>query len=452
MENSKCIKEQSSESFACPVCGSIEISMLTQSWKNFHDEKKFYFDEKEWFCECDECGTIFRCPLVRYEDYRKYGEDYYDNVDPGQTVDEHAEAHFEAYQRHNYDSLRKYLNANLPPSSAKRWLDVGAIGYSTTFDEYDFTTIEPDERIVNLGRRLFKKGILTNPLRKNPDIYCNTIDNFKSDKKFDGIVFHNSFYCLPFPCEGLLRAFDLLKENGELLITISTYFCNATYSHTDGALARIEDLLPGTTLWVFHNPHSLEYLCQRAGFSLVAAEEIEAYGHKTMMLFRFRRNSNTAIDKDLLEKSKQLMSEKEALFFDDLAKDTQNSLLEINRGDCFVLGSLHTLSEICRSFSLEALRGFVLFDTPRCQMMSNGVRVLGWDDFIEEIASAPNQFDAAVLSFKFQDEIFGKLQDCSQHIRSILKPNRKSGMETLFIKFRGQDRFCKGLRFDLIGK
>lgn len=437
-------------SFACPICESTSISTLSQSWKHFHDEKQFYYDENEWFCGCEKCGTVFRAPLLKYDDYRKYGEDYYNNVNPGESIEEHAVSHFESYQRHNYDSLRKYLNNKIPPAEAKHWLDVGSIGYATTFEEYDFTTIEPDQRIVNLGCRLFKKGILNNPLRKNPKIFSNTIDNFVTDQKFDGIVFHNSFYCLPFPFEGLLKASELLVPNGELVITISTYFCNASYSHTDGILSRIEDLLPGETLWVFQNPHSLEYLCQRAGFCLVSAEEIEAYGHKTMMLFRFRKSTNIDLDFDLVERSKSLMSSKLDAFFGALETDTKDSLIEIDRPKCFLIGTLPILNDISRSTTADSIEGFVLYDTPRCTMTANGVRVLGWDDFVDSLVKSPNCYDVAVLSYKFQDEIFGKLQGLFDSINSIFKPTRKSGMETLFIKFGNEYRYCKGLKFEKV--
>lgn len=444
--NTNDVNNVKSSCFACPVCESISISTLSQSWKQYHDEKKFYFDEREWFCACENCGTLFRAPLLRYEDHRKYGEDYYNNVNSGQSVEEYAVSHFESYQRHNYDSLRKYLNENIPPSTAKRWLDVGSIGYATTFDEYDFTTIEPDERIVNLGCKLFKKGMLTNPLRKKPKIFSNTIDNFGSDQKFEGIVFHNSFYCLPFPYEGLLKAAELLVPNGELVITISTYFCDASYSHTDCVLARIEDLLPGETLWVFHNPNSLEYLCQRAGFYLVSAETIEAYGHKTMMLFRFRLGNKIDLNSDLVEKSKKLMSDKVNNFFSDLEADTKESLHQINRSECIVIGTLPLLNDISRSAAMSSIQGFVLFDTSRCGIMANGMRVMGWDDFVDLVTESPNFYDVVVLSYKFQDDIFGKLQNYVDLVRSISKPSRKSGMETLFIKFDNNEKYCKGIK------
>jgi len=163
----------------CPGCGEKRVRLLTPSWKRYFNVKEFFISQYEWFAACARCGTMFRYPLGDYADFRKYGEDYYDQVNPGETVEQHAVWHYESFQKPNYDSLRSYLNETAPPVEAHRWLDVGSIGYVTTFDEYDFTTIEPDERIVRLGRRLFGPRGLSARLRPRQRIQCSTIEAYR---------------------------------------------------------------------------------------------------------------------------------------------------------------------------------------------------------------------------------------------------------------------------------
>ncbi len=357
----------------CPVCNGLKISLLSPSWKRYYNEKEFFLAEREWFASCDNCGTIFRYPLLSYDDYKKYGEDYYNQVNPGQSVEEHAIWHFESFQKPNYDSLRSFLNKEISPADGKRWLDVGSIGYATSFDEYEFTTIEPDQRIVELGRKLFKQSWAKSLLGIKSRIHCHTIESFEDSKLFDGIVFNNSFYCLPFPIEGLCKAAKLLQKNGHLVITISTYFCDAVAVRTDGLLSRMEDVLQGETLWVFHNAKSLEYLCQRAGFELVSSQEIMAYGKKTMRLFHFRKVASISPDPMLLIDSKSLMQKKITQLFENFSGQSIAYLEKHNTEKTFFIGTLPILHDISRIYSLQKISGYVVFDSDLSNCNIDGI-------------------------------------------------------------------------------
>jgi SAM-dependent methyltransferase len=434
----------------CPVCGKACLTLLSPTWKRFYNEKMFFLSKNEWFVSCNHCGTIYRYPLAVYDDYRKYGEDYYNQVNPGESVEEHAVWHFEAFQKHNYDSLRTYLNANLPPSAGKRWLDVGSIGYVTSFKEYEFTTIEPDERIVALGRKMFRGGGLRGWFGKGARIYCHTIESYNDSDLFDGVVFHNSFYCLPFPREGLLKASRLLKPDGRLVISISTYFCDAVAVRTDGLLSRIEDVLQGETLWVFHNPKSLEYVCRRAGFELVSSHEAPAYGKKTMRIFLFKKATAVIPDEQLLTDSRNLMAQKLEQLFRSFYEQSAAALREHINEQTFFVGSLPMLYDMVKISPLDKIAGYVVFDNPRPEVEINGVRCLGWDQFCAAVEENSGSFSVVIASYKFQDEIYGHLSQLKDRLSAVYRPNRKSGMESLFFDFAGEVRPNKGVSFECI--
>lgn len=439
---------ENNKSSCCPICDSSDVVLLSPSWKRYHNEKEFFLSEKEWFAGCDCCGTIFRYPLLNYEDYKKYGEDYYNLVNPGESVEEHATWHYESFQKPNYDALRVHLNQILPPVEAKRWLDVGSVGYATTFDEYDFTTIEPDERIVMLGRKLFQPKGLKSLIGKKAKIYCNTIENFQDGKLFDGIVFNNSFYCLPFPMEGLFKAAKLLRPEGHLLITISTFFCDATAVRTDGQLSRIEDVLQGETLWVFHNQKSLEYLCQRAGFELIETHEIACYGKKTMRAFHFRKSLSTAPEVKLLAESKELMVNKLEQLFSDFSRQTENTLTALNAPNIFFVGTLTMLNDLAHLKFIDNIPGFVVFDTPIRGGKVGNINCVSWEYLSGVVEDNPGQYSVVIFSYKYQDEIHAKVSPLSSRMISLLRPNRKSGIEALNFVFDGAIRPCKGFTLD----
>ena len=434
----------------CPICDCPQVLLLSPSWKKYYNEKEFFFAEREWFASCDSCGTIFRYPLLSYDDYRKYGEDYYNQTNPGETVEEHAIWHYESFQKPNYDSLRSYLNQYVPPTVAKRWLDVGSIGYATSFDEYEFTTIEPDERIVLLGRKMFSKGILNRLHISAPRIQCHTIENFDADKKFDGIVFNNSFYCLPFPIEGLRKAASLLTADGHLIITISTFFSGAVPVRTDGVVSRMEDVLQGETLWVFHNPKSLEYLCQKAGFELIESREIPAYGKKTMQTFHFRKASSVSPNPILLEESKLLMEAKTKELFSGFLNQSSTALEVHNTSNTYFVGTLSILNDLVKLEFLDKIAGYVVFDSQIGSCIVNGTRCISWDMFCQSIEEKPGTFSVVIASYKYQDEIYAQIAGLGSCVANVFRPNRKSGMESLFFQFAGEQQPCKGFTLERV--
>ena len=118
----------------CPICDSNAFEFLSPVWRNYDLGKEFFISGSLWFVECNGCGAVLRLPFPDYrQDFRKFGEDYYNVGRQDQSVQEHAQTHFELFQKPNYDSMRTFLSEVAPPATYPRWLDVGSIGYATTF-------------------------------------------------------------------------------------------------------------------------------------------------------------------------------------------------------------------------------------------------------------------------------------------------------------------------------
>lgn len=434
----------SEDEFCCPLCEGSETERLTFSWKKFHDEKQFFLSRHEWFVQCRECGTIYRAPLKVYADFRNYGKDYYDQVNSGETVEEHALWHFENFQKPNYDALHRHMLKVVPPEKARKWLDVGSIGYATTLSRYDFRTIEPDPRIVKLGRRHFRKWF---SFFNKPKIDCATLETHVSADKYDGILFNNSVYCLTTPLSSLLRASEMLRPGGHLLVTISTYFNDATAVRTDGLVSRIEDVLQGETLWVFYNKFSLEYLCRKAGFELESTAEVPCYGKKTMQVYHFKKTGLLKTDAELLHKSREHMTRKLENCFDGFDAQTKRALSLINNKSYFVIGTARVINEALIYGALDQTSGIVFFEPKGVEQVPLSGTSMTMIDVKRVLdASQKNiRFRAAVLSFKYQDEIHALIKSEWGERVDILMPNRKSGMEQLQFEFAGKTRPCKGL-------
>jgi len=416
----------------CPVCNSNKINLITPSWKNYHLEKEFYIDPDLWFADCNFCGTVMRYPLRNYgEMFTKYGEDYYNTMASGNNIVPGATSHFNHFQKNNYDSIKIFLESEMPSSNFKKWLDVGSIGYPTTFDGYDFQTIEPDKRVVNLGRKLFGSKI---PWKKQ-SIHCATVETFKTSDVFDGILFNNSFYCITTPKETLNKAKDLLSKNGRIVITISTYFNSATQNRYDGLVSAIEDVIQGETLWIYYNEWSLRYLLESNGFSFINSKEIPAYGMKTMQAYVFERSDNVVNDHNILKKSKDVYHEKWIEFFSGFDEQTITSLAKVNHKNCIFVGSPQLFADLLAEYELNNLAGFVAMGSRIEDIYSNGVYFMSWPEMEDRIKNSDNiQYEIVICSFKYQDEIIQKL---SQEIKSkakILIPNRRSGMEFLYLR------------------
>lgn len=435
--------------YSCPVCDSNQFNFLSPVWKSYYtyNIKDFYLSPKNWFAECETCGCITVLPLIDYqEEFTKYGEAYYNQRGSNLTLESHAQQHFENYQKHNYDSIHTFLQRTVPSKQYPKWLDVGAVGYATTFNDYNFTTIEPDRRVVELGRNLFQ----------SQKIFCHTLETFETKNVWDGILFNNSFYCVSTPKRTLSKAHSILKNGGYLIITISTYFHDATQNHYDGKFITVEDVLPGETLVIHYNPFALEYLLLQLGFELISSSTIPAYGQKTMKVYVFRKvtksffrsifqnNINTP-RQDLLTTSKQYQDRKWQECFQNFEESTIRTLTDINNNSTVMIGSLNILSDLLKYNPLDKIIGFITYPEPYSDCFCKGIRLISIED-LAELVQNPNQSKLYIVICSFnkdQLEIVELLQARFSQKANIFCPVRLSGMNFIFFQFGGSTQPSK---------
>jgi SAM-dependent methyltransferase len=409
---------------ACPVCGGARWACLSPTWRDYFQPARFRIDESRWFAECARCATIVMLPLVEYADVEQYGRSYYDQRAADETAEEHALSHFAEFQRPNYDNVRTFLRRTHPLSRFLRWLDVGSVGYPTTFGDYDFTTIEPDPRAVRAGRRRFG----------NERIHCATIETWRGGRAYDGILFNNSFYCVTTPGAALDAAHALLREGGRLVITLSGFLNGAVSDRVDGRILLIEDVLFGETLQVYYNEHSLRYLAARHGFRLVDASEVPAYGCKTMHAYVFERTEACAGDAARLDRSSAHMRERWTTCFEGFRQSIAETVAAINTPRTVLAGSLTVVRDLQRYGDLSRVRGFLPVPDLRLDGAWCGdVPILSSDDLR---GVPPHAYEVAVCAFRDPDLVAAEVRHALGPRVRIRMPTRRSGMEFVDFSFR----------------
>jgi SAM-dependent methyltransferase len=385
---------------------------------------QFAIDETRWFCECDRCATVVMLPLEEYASSETYGMAYYDQHPPDETAEEHAVRHFEEFQRHNYDNVRAFLQRTHPPASFPRWLDVGSVGYPTTFDDYVFTTVEPDPRAVRAGRRHFQ----------SERIHCATVETWHGEAGYDGILFNNSFYCITTPAAALRAARELLRPGGHLVITLATYLNGAVSDRVDGKVLLIEDVLYGETLQVYYNEYSLRYLAGRHGFRFVGVTEVPAYGHKTMQAYVFERTDESRHDLDLLTRSRQQMDERWSACFSGFRESIVQTLAAINTPRTVLAGSPAVVRDLQRYGDLSQVRGFLPVPNPHmagCRL--GNVLILGPADLADV---PPHAYEVVVCDFRAAKAVAATVRHLLGPAARLRMPTRQSGMNVIDFSFR----------------
>ena len=230
---------------ACPICKSKEFEYFSKQYKKKIKEKLII--QNEALYQCIECGTITVLPKKKF-DYKKDGNRYYGQMRLSEDEESGLLEHIKFAQVPKYDFFRKeILDIKFP--QYKKWLDVGSCGYSTTFVNYDFTTIEPDIHMVSLGQNLFDEK----------KIFCSDLISFETEQKFDAILFNHSFYCISTPYSTLKKDDKLLEENGLIFVGIGHVFMDAIFTH-DANISSVEDILLGQTQKIYYCPENLQYL------------------------------------------------------------------------------------------------------------------------------------------------------------------------------------------------
>jgi len=411
----------------CPVCDARAFTLLSRVWRNYHLPAQLYLDPLRWFAECDACGTVVMLPL--HDDFATGGTLYYDQ----RETEAHVRRHFEQFQKPNYDHIREFLHATHPAGEFYRWLDVGSVGYPTTFDEYEFTTIEPDAAAARAGEVLFGTG----------RIHAATLDRWSDDRQYDGLLFNNSFYCLVDPGAALQRARQLLRPGGRLVITLSMTFADAVYDRDDGRTLVIEDLIVGETLQVYYNQFSLRYLAERHGFRLVDVREVKAYGHKTMKAHTFERSEATQVLPQLIPQSKAQMARVWRDCLHGFEASMAATTARLNCPETVLAGSLTVIRDLSRRGDLSQIHGILpIPDAGLAGSVVNGHKVLSVDELR---GLDTDDYHVAVCGFTDPEGIAASLRTALGPDLRISLPTRRSGMDFIDFSFRDGTYPSKGL-------
>jgi SAM-dependent methyltransferase len=419
---------------ACPVCGNISFDFVSELFFKPDIPEEFGFYKDRFFVQCIRCGTVMQMPLiVEQDDFMKYGKAYYNQMAKSTQEGEDAiNNHITFGQIPMYETCENFLKSSVDPTEHHKWLDVGSAGVPTTFKDFDFTTIEPDERTVMIGRKRFA----------TEKINCATLETYDPKEQYDGVLFHNSFYCLPDPEKSLQKASQLLKRGGVVAIAICSYFMETSTTSPDTRYLRIEEVYRGDVLWAYYNRFSLKYLMERCGFVYVQDKVLQysdcnrkPWFSARYFLFNKAGDTTQANPQDLQESNllnKQLLKKLEY----DFSQSIRNTLSAINNKNYFLIGNRDILFDLQRFGPMDSIGGVVDYENSAIFGISqNGL------NFVDVNAILDNpQANLIVASFKSREAIAAALRKKFSFAK-IFVANRSSGIERLI-----HERFglCKG--------
>ncbi|WP_146210680.1 class I SAM-dependent methyltransferase [Azospirillum sp. TSO35-2] len=332
---------------SCPICLQSNYRIISQLFRDQDFPERFTYVPNRNLVSCQTCGNIMRFPVEIFDqsEINRFGGAYYDRVaamaDWSETVNIHID-----YQVHHYQRLHEVLHRIASPMSHPQWLDVGSAGCPTAYDDFQFHTVEPDARVVAVGQQRFRAD----------RIHYGVIETFTAVPRLDGIVFHDSFYCIPDPNAALARARELLREDGLLVIRIGSHFMECHDYANDEHHHRIEDIFRGDVMWNYFNPLSLSHICARHGFALEQDLVIsDVYSDsRSWRYFIFKRQA--AADSSVsFESMRALQEGRLQMLLNGFDGITQTTLDMIDRPDVAMIGARDLIRDLWRGRPPKAM-------------------------------------------------------------------------------------------------
>ncbi|WP_193172702.1 class I SAM-dependent methyltransferase [Nisaea nitritireducens] len=426
---------------SCPICFTKTAWPFIKTFRVPDIPAEFTFiDDNEVVC-CTQCRTLYRWPMavLSDEEEQNYGISYYDQMTTQAQFESHVHEHFERQKSH-YEAFKTVIADRYDLNDYQRWLDVGSCGCGTAMQGIEITTVEPDPRVVAYAKKLYTADRIHN----------NTIQSFKSDTLFDGVTFQSSLYCIPDAEAALAKANKLLRDDGLLVITITSIFTGSHEFEGDAHTHRIEDCIRGDVMWVYYSRESLSAMAARQGFEYVDQEVVRvSYSpHRTLTTFLFRKVDHPVSGPTVEEIAGPNARNIETLLasFED---ETQKTLSMFDRADTAFFGEPSLFEEFSRYHTFR--NGPVFVDGIGGANPSSTVRLTSLTDLFNLVANSKIKH-VVLCSFRNKEQVLGNMLRFVPigGIRIFL-PTRVSGMKDLNAEIFGQQQLAKAFAVQEIG-
>lgn len=255
------------EEVSCNLCGSNNTHIIFQSI-----DYNFTLDpnEKFYISKCNECGLIFQNPRVEWKSMGKhYPNDYEDYRLGKKGVDRNDVKKLEHYKFYQLHQLIK----------SGRILDVGS-------GELGFLSLCKNAGFDAYGCELSDVG-LERAHREGIKLFVGDFLMAKYPKKFfDVITFWHSLEHFPDPAESIKKVFQILKDNGLVIIAIPNI--ESIQAHLFGKYWVHLDV---PRHYYFFSPKTLNKLLGKNGFKTIKTKHFipfyNAWGFGMGMLNMF---------------------------------------------------------------------------------------------------------------------------------------------------------------------
>jgi len=321
----------------CSICNESNFRPISNMYSAPDDPNRFQYIGDKHIVICETCGNIKGFPNETFaeSESHRYGEAYYDEAVGFVTGHENIRVHVELQQLH-YDRLRSILYEVTTPDRHRRWLDVGSAGSPTAFDDFEFTTIEPDPRVVRVGRSLFRAE----------RIFAATLENFTPERLFDGVVFNHSLYCVPDPDQAVAAARRLLNNDGFLVVAVDSYFMVEDGETEADPPQRIEEIFRGATIRNGFSQINLKFLCARHGFALRGVfDGAERASTRNCRYMVFQRR-DAVVDAPSLASVRAYHHGRLAALMDGLGTALESNRALVDRPDVAIIGTSNLIMDL----------------------------------------------------------------------------------------------------------
>lgn len=441
-------QETDISSSCCPICEEESHRHFFRLFRAPDIPSEYAELENGDFVRCVTCSTLFRWPIqtLSEADEHHYGESYYDQINRQAEFERNLHGHAQ-HQILHYKQLHQLLHDRVTPKSHPKWLDVGSCGVPTVFPDFEFTTVEPDPRVVAYGRKFF-----------HPDrVHQGTIQSYQDEGTLDGVVFQNSLYCIPDPGNAIAKAASLIRDEGMLVVCIGGYFFETHDFANDPYVHRLEDVIRGDVMWVYYSLASLKILCARHGFKYLADEVKypEYSSHKSHRYIIFEKTKGV-VDAPSVEEVRAYNTERLEALFRNFSDTTKETLEAFDRDDVAIVGPTELLANLREA---HAFKSHVLFVDPNISIeFSSGPAGRRAHLGLEDLADAVRSGDIRLLVIADYRTWLGTLNQIAASVQlnglRLFSTNRASGTNRLFDLVEGEKRPVKGFavnEFRLVG-